>query len=461
MDTLENVQLVVREIHSEAQKDASKRMWSTLRQGRMPAITTMAEARGLVVRARDHSIFSDAWVPLAFIFLITGFAVGRNIAALALGGALLLTVWVSQWWKDNSLTNVTYERSFDRTHVFPNEPIQMKIRVKNQKWLPLTWLQFGDELPIVPEGASVLSQIQGETTGRYVLQNSFSIAGHEQKQRDYTLIFKTRGFKRLGPVRYQSGDIFTLFTTERVLEDIQTLVVYPRIWTMEALRLPAKEPFGPISIQKSLFTDPIKTQGIRDYHPQDRFRDIHWKASARRGNLQTKVYEPSTGMHLALFLNVATMPRHWMGHLPEQLEWVISLAGSIASYGVEQKWAVGLYANGSVPKSDQPIRVPAGRDPNQLLYVLEALAAVTEFATGSIETLMLRESPRLPWSATMVLVTAVLTEEMVIALWRLKDAGRRLALFYTGEERPSWDFEGITFYHLPEKTDEQPAMGHS
>ena len=449
MNNLENVQLVVQEKQPDRTREARKQMARNLMRGKLPTLEETAEARGLVVRERDNSIFSDAWVPLAVVFLIAGFTLGRNTAALALGAALLLVVWVSTWWKNNALINVTYERHFDRTHVFPGEPVEMTLHILNQKTLPLTWLQFQDDMPIAPEEASSLSKVQGETTGRYVLQNTFSMAGHERKKRTFTLMFGQRGFKQLGPVRYNSGDIFTLFTTQQMRDYRDTLVVYPQIWSLTELGLPAKELFGPLTTRHSLFTDPIKTQGIRDYQPQDRFRDVHWKATARRGSLQTKVYDPSTGMTVVIFLNVATMPKHWQGHFPALLERAVSVAGSIASFASEQKWGLGLYANGSVPKSDQPIRVPPGRAPEQLMHVLEALAAVTEFATGSIELLMQRESPRLPWAATLVLVTAVLTEEMLVGLMRLKEAGRRIALLYLGEDAPSFRLDGIAYFHLP------------
>lgn len=449
MNNLENVQLVVQQMQPDQRKEARQRRARSLLKGQLPTLEETAEARGLVVRERDNSIFSDAWVPLAVVFLAAGFALGRNTAALALGAALLLVVAVSTWWKNNALVSVAYERHFDRTHVFPGEPLHMTLHILNLKPLPLTWLQFQDEMPIAPEEASSLSKVQGETTGRYVLQNTFSMSGRERKQRTFTLTFAQRGFKQLGPVRYNSGDIFTLFTTQETRDYRDTLVVYPRIWSLTELGLPAKEPFGPITLRHSLFTDPIKTRGIRDYHPHDRFRDVHWKATARRGSLQTKIYDPSTGMSLAIFLNVATMPKHWQGHFPELLERAVSVAGSIANYAADQKWGIGLYANGAVPRSDQPIRVPPGRAPDQLMHILEALAAVTEFATGAIELLMQRESPHLPWAATLVLVTAVLTDEMAVSALRLKEAGRRMALLYLGEAPPPFHLPGITFYHLP------------
>jgi uncharacterized protein (DUF58 family) len=131
------------------------------------------------------------------------------------------------------------------------------------------------------------------------------------------------------------------------------------------------------------------------------------------------------------------------------LERAVSVTASIANFSAEEKWGIGVYANGSVPGSDQPIRVPPGRSPDQLMHILEALAAVTEFATGSIELLMHRESRRLPWAATLLLVTAVVTEEILVSLVRLKEAGRRVVLISLADEPPPRYLPGILTYHIP------------
>jgi uncharacterized protein (DUF58 family) len=154
-------------------------------------------------------------------------------------------------------------------------------------------------------------------------------------------------------------------------------------------------------------------------------------------------------MSIVTFLNVATFEKHWMGFEPELLERAVSVTASIASYAAEQKWAIGVYANGSVPGSDQPIRVAPGRAPDQLMRILEGLAAVTEFATGSIENLMHRESRRLPWATTLVLVTAVINEDMLVTLIRLKEAGRRVTLISLAAEPPPQEVKGLLIYHVP------------
>ncbi len=429
-------------------KQARKRVGEAWRQGQNPAVEDLAGARGLAVAEREHSIFSDAWVPLAVIFLVGGFFIGRNIPCMTLGSLLLLIVAAGRWWRDRSLIGVVYGRAFDHTHVFPGEMIEMTLTVINDKPLPLTWLQFQDPISgpvrVMSDYAPPIDSLE-----RFSFFTSFSMRAREVQERRVQLLFHKRGFYQVGPVSYRAGDLFTLFTKEEDYNHTNTLVVYPQIWPLEALGLPAKEPFGDLRIRRSLFTDPIRTLGIRDYHPQDRFRDIHWKATARRGSLQTKVYDPSTGLTAAIFLNTATTEKYWMGHEPELLERLIAVAASIASYGAEQGWAVGLFANGAVPRSDQPIKVQPGRSPDQLMHVLEALAAITGYATGTIERLLQTESPRLPWVATFILVSGTVTPEIAVTLTRLREAGRRVVLISLAEEPPPPELKSIITYHIP------------
>ncbi len=449
---MEQIEFQVRESRAAEKRKARARLREALRDGQFPDEHLVAQARGLVIRERQNSIFSDSWIPLAILIITGGLIANRNSAIIALGVGLILIALVSQWWKRVALIGVTYEREFDKDHVFPGEPVTVTLTITNRKPIPLSWLQFRDMVPVPPEEAGKLAVIASQIRESFTLETSLSLSGYEQTKRTLRFRFPRRGFYNIGPVRYLSGDIFTLFTIEREHQYLDRLVVYPQVWSLDELSLPAKEMFGEIHVRRSLFTDPIKTQGIRDYQPQDRFRDVHWKATARHGNLQTKVYDPSSGMVVVAFLNVATYAKHWMGFDPALLERAVAVTASIASYCAGQKWGVGIYANGSVPRSDQPIRVPPGRSPDQLMRILEALAAVTEFATGSIDLLMTAESRRLPWSATFVLITAVVTDEMLVTLMRLKEAGRRVTLVSLADEPPPAQLRGILAYHVPSTT---------
>lgn len=436
-------------VGKDEQKKSRGGVIRAFRDGKTPTFEQIARSRGMVIRERENSIFSDAWIPIAILAILIGIIANRDAAMMAIGIGLIIMAIISRWWRDIALLGVSYERTFDRSHVFPGERVVLTVTANNHKLLPLTWLEFRDQAPIAPLERGKMIVSASEVSGRYSMQNAFSMNSFGQASRNATFAFPRRGYYKFGPVRYLSGDLFTLFTIDREYRDLDNLVVYPTVWPLETLELPAKEMFGEITVHSSLFTDPIKTQGIRSYQPQDRFRDIHWKASARRGDLQTKVYDPISGMSIVTFLNVATFEKHWMGFDPGLLERAVSVTASICNYAAQQKWGVGVFANGSVPGSDQPIRVQPGHSPDQLMAILEALAAVTEFATGSIERLMHQESNRLPWTSTLVLVTGILTEPMLASMLRLKKAGRRITIISLADDPPPRNRQGLLIYHVP------------
>jgi hypothetical protein len=66
--------------------------------------------------------------------------------------------------------------------------------------------------------------------------------------------------------------------------------------------------------------------------------------------------------------------------------------------------------------------------------------------------MLLRESPALPWVSTIVLVTAVVTDEIMVSLIRLKQAGRRVVLLSLAEEAPPKGLGNILTYHIPAST---------
>ena len=392
-------------------------------------------------------MFNETWIALALFITLLGLVMGQG--GLLLVAVLILTIAPLAWlWNEYSLYRVEYERLFSERRAFLGETVDITLRVANRKLLPLGWLRVDDQFPLaLPLTKGKWTPSPQPTVG-YV-SNLLSLRWYERTSRHYQIRCQERGFYAFGPASIRSGDIFGLFSKAYKSGHLDWLIVYPKVEPIESLGLPAKDPFGETKARQRIFEDPSRTIGVRDHQSEDGFKHIHWKATARHQELQVKVYEPTTTFNLIVFLNVATLPKHWQGTIPPLLERAISVAASIASYGVEQRYTVGLLANGCLPMSDQPIKVLPSRSPNQLTRILEVLAAVTSFATSSIEDLLAAESPKLPWGATLVVVSAVFTDELLATMLRLRDAGRRLVLVSLADEAPSYELTGIITYHLP------------
>jgi uncharacterized protein (DUF58 family) len=173
---------------------------------------------------------------------------------------------------------------------------------------------------------------------------------------------------------------------------------------------------------------------VRDYQPADPIRRIDWKATARRGELQSRVYEPSTTQHLIVALNIDTLKHPWQGYIPELLEASIVVAASIARWAYEARYAVGLLASGSLSESDRPVSIAPGRAPDQLARILEALGGISPMTLSSLATLLERESHTLPLGATLAVVTALMPAQLAAALRRLRDSGHQMAVLAMADD---------------------------
>jgi uncharacterized protein (DUF58 family) len=399
----------------------------------------------------DHRWFGFAWLVLIIAI------VGQIRELLAMVGFMFFVMFICWQWSRQSLRGLIYQRRFRFRRYFPDEEMEVQIAVENRKLLPLPWLQIEDEWPlhVGPLDSSALARAEHDPDMGYLI-NTYSLRSYERIRRRFVLLARQRGVFQIGPAHLLSGDPFSLFDRKIALTDRhEMLIVYPRIKSLPDLGLPLKDPFGDRQVQQQLFEDPSRTMGVRDYSPQDSFRHIHWKATAHTGRLQTKVYEPMRGLRTVLCLNVATFEQHWRGVWPAMLEYEMEVAASLAHWGLSEGHSVGMTANGTLAHADQPFRIPPSRSPDQLAHILEALAAVSYFVSSGFDRFLIEESPRLPWGATLVLITPYMNDAITATIMRLRDSGRRVVLICLGKVPPL--LRGVLTYHLPIE-EEEPLL---
>jgi len=408
--------------------------------------------RSRYIDTSKETQFSEAWLILGLLLSVIGVA-SNNSFFTAAGVALWIVTGISWLWNSFSLAGLYYDRHFSEQRAFQGETVEITLQVRNQKLLPLTWLTIHDifppELSVTDVAHEEKGMIVNPATNLAEFHSFWMPGAFQRLARTFRIDCTVRGFHDFGPATVSTGDGFGFFDSKGQLPTKQRLIVYPKLYGVAELDLPSKNPFGEVRATQSLFEDPLRTVGVREWQTWDSQRRVHWKATARHQQMLSRVYEPSEELQVQIFLNVTTFERHWHGYIPELQERAISVAGSLATIADAQRLPVGLIANGVLPGSDQPIRLLPGRNPYQLLHILELLAAVTPFASQPIETLLLDEAPKMPWGATLVIVTAIAHEMLLATLIDLAAAGRRIVLFTLAEEPPRQLLPKITIYHLP------------
>ncbi len=375
----------------------------------------------------------------------------HQIPLLLLSLLFFLAVGAGKLWNRYCLSRVEYRRKLSADHVFFGEEVQLEVDIANRKALPLPWIHVEDEMP------AQVTFLKGRTTeshkaNRVVLNNLLSVSWYHRVKRRYPIRCEHRGYFAFGPARIRSGDLFGFFNKEMDTEPVEYLTVYPRIVPLEKLGIPSRQPLGDIRTRRHIFQDPILTLGIREYQAGDSLKRIHWKSTARLQKLQTKIFEPTTTIDMGVFVDVRTVKPPYWGSIRELLEMVIMVAASVANHALKEGYPVGLYVNQNRWFSSEPVRIPPSQNPDQLRFILEALAKLHTSETWPIAEMVAREAPNLAWGSTVVVISAMPSPALASTLLNLKRAGRSVALVRVGKGGDLLERNGIPVYNVPADT---------
>jgi uncharacterized protein (DUF58 family) len=369
---------------------------------------------------------------LLVLLLLVVAVLMRSPLLLLLDVLLLLVAGASALWGRYCLAAVSYSRQFQMQRLFCGEQLELWVEIVNAKPLPLAWLKAEDEFPedFAIERAELSAASKPH---RRTLTNLLSLRWYERVRRRYHLTAQHRGAYEFGPVLLSSGDIFGFRTRHLEVPTQQTVLVYPRLVPLNRLPLRVARPSGELLGERRIVEDPLRLAGVRDYRAGDPVRHIHWKSSARAGQLQTKVFEPAASQHLVIFLNGQTLERAFEGVLGDYFETAVMVAASLANAGLESRHPVGLFTNNSALDTSRRVRLPASRHDTQLVRILETLAQLTHFSLMPLDQLLRLEAPNLPFGASVVVVSAIANEALLTTLIDLRAAGHPLALIVVAE----------------------------
>ncbi|MFW6075711.1 MAG: DUF58 domain-containing protein [Chloroflexota bacterium] len=383
------------------------------------------------IQSSRSTFFSRPWLYLSAVMVLLGMIV-REPALSLLGVAPLVTAGAAWLWARYSLENVEYTRELSTDRIFCGDTVQLRVTVVNRKLLPVASMeiedQTADRLQIV--GQHVLPS---GTTGVSVLRITTAMRWYERVTWNIDVHCPARGYFAIGPVTLRASDAFGFFQRRERIPGESRIIVYPPLANLEDIQIPAHHLFGEQRIRRPIITDPTRTIGVRDYRPEDSFRHVHWKATARTMSLQTKIFEPTTTIQYGIFLNLDTFERYWQGLDFDRAEGAIIVAATLAAEAEKQGHAVGMYANGVVGGSDQPLRVRPSRSETQLDQILIGLAKLSPIASLNFPTILRNETVRFPMDSTIVLVTAIMTDEIRAVLEELSREGHHVVVLTIGE----------------------------
>ena len=433
------------------------------------------------------------WYYLCLAIILFGLLV-RQPLLLVIGLLGVIVLATTDIWAKYCLQDLHYQRNFSEQRALFGEEVALSLSIENAKLLPLPWLEIEDS---VPRQLTFKGRHLRISTARnmVILENLFNLRWYERVTRPYTVLCNARGVHMFGPTVLRSGDVFGFLNRQETLSNRQYLLVYPLVVSITRFGLPSRHPFGDNRAPRRLLEDPLRVIGVRDYMYGDDLRRVHWKATARMMQLQSKVYQATTTYTLVLFLNVISQLDAWYGIRPELQELAICATASVADWALDQGYAVGLYANTimympelgmSISTSQTPssldesgelsptmapnadgkenehrveavvadqlkrrrIHLPPASNEEQRKRLLEVLARIQSYFGSSIEELIHIERTRLPAGATVVVVTSTVSDPLLDTLSRVKQSGHAVTILYVGDSPLSTTLGGVTVYHI-------------
>ena len=246
---------------------------------------------------------------------------------------------------------------------------------------------------------------------------ALALAGRHERSWLVRAPLVRRGHFRIEALQIRSGDPFGFFEASASVGQGVTLVVYPKIEALPRWRLPPANIEGAhASPVRTVQTTPLAT-GIRPYAPGDSMNRIHWRSTARWGEIQVKEFDLEQTADAWIFLDLEASAEAGVGDR-STTEVAVRVAASIMDKAIAENRAVGMTVNGH-----RTTVLPADRGSRQRLKILQLLAAVEADGRTPLGESLVTTLTRLRRGMTAIVITPTQDPAFVRPLASLRSRG--------------------------------------
>ncbi len=230
------------------------------------------------------------WFIISFAMFVTGLLKGINLITL-LACWMVILVFVNFRWAYPQLRAVTAERFFPEA-AFAGTPFPYVLQVENkgrQASLGISVHDAGPEHQL----SRFLPRLEAGARATFDLQ----------------ILFNQRGRQQLSPLRITTGYPLALVHLAKSMPQAAALVVFPRLGILQRGTLGRfLAQHSPTLGQARAFPRrhpgaQTEFHGLRPFRPGDSTRWIHWRTTARRGELMVRDFEDMPTDHLVLIVD--------------------------------------------------------------------------------------------------------------------------------------------------------------
>jgi uncharacterized protein (DUF58 family) len=324
---------------------------------------------------------------LAFLFYLL------YLAILVIGGSYVLVRL--------GLTDLEAGYAVSQLHGHVGDRMRVTYTLRNSSRLLKPWLEIHNP-----------TTLPGGLPGRAI-----TLRGRTERSWLIRAPLSRRGHFRIEPLHIRTGDPFGFFEASATVGQGISVVVYPRLEALPRWRLPTAALEGSHATPvRAMQTTPLATT-VRPYAPGDAMNRIHWKTTARHGEIQVKEFDLEQTADAWIILDLQRGIQTGKGD-ESTVEAAIRAAASIADKALQENRAVGLTVNVA-----RTAFLPADRGGRQHLKIMQLLAAVEADGSAPLVETLIASVPRLRRGMTAVVITSSLDPSWVRPLASLRSRG--------------------------------------
>lgn len=193
---------------------------------------------------------------------------------------------------------------------------------------------------------------------------------------EYAVRSDLRGRFVIGPLSVRLNDPFGLVDLDRRFSGTSTLTVTPRVHPLPSVPLSGTWTGAGDNRPRSFASGSAEDVTVREYRRGDELRRVHWRSSAKVGELMVRREEQPWQAHATVLLDNRKSAHRGQGPA-SSLEYAIEAAASVAIHLVQRGFHVRLVtASGHLIEADS---------------VLDSLAAIETEAVGHLDLRFLHE----------------------------------------------------------------------
>lgn len=346
---------------------------------------------------------------IAFVF---AFLSGGNLPYRIFYG-LLAALILSLIFITLKIRDIKVETKLNKESYYAGDTGEIKISICDSGIISVPYVQVNNNM---------LAQFVANYNGDAL---SSSITKDETIKND--LEFKLRGNYDFSETTIKITDLFNIFSYTKHIKDNNLITVYPKVYELHNIVFRGNGNFAHAINQKSSVEEPCSTRDVRKYKNGDNLRRIHWKLSAKYGELYVKNLDTISAEECNIFLDM-NRENYEFDKTGIAEEEIVDFCCSLINYMVEKNLESYLYLNN---KDGKRFCISSRDNFNEMLDFFVHTKSDGILSQGKYIDMCTHFLPKSSWIGVIRINIDPKTIEKLV---KLKDSGYRVTLFHLGKQ---------------------------